>query len=202
MLPRSVTSLGVSVLALLFERPMHPYEMWQVLRDRSKDRIVKVRPGSLYHAVERLERDELVAVTGVDRQGNRPERTVYEITASGRDAVRQWVADTVRVPALEYPRFTLGLSELHNLPSGEALTLLDERIAALAAQLADFEELAALSRDVPELFTVPFAYTRAMVRAESDWLRTFVERVRAGDVPWVTDPHLASLEFTDLKGTR
>ncbi len=202
MLPRSVTALGVSVLALLFERPMHPYEMWQVLGTRLRDRLVKVRPGSLYHAVERLERDELVTATGVDRQGNRPERTTYEITDAGRDAVRQWVADTVRVPAPEYPRFPLGLSELHNLSSAEALTLLDERIAALDAQLVDLDVLADTARDVPELFTVPFAYTRAMIRAELDWLRAFVGRVRAGDVPWVTDAHLSSLKLTDLKGNR
>ena len=40
-----LTSLGVSVLALLRERPMHGYEMFQTLVQRHADRIVKVRPG-------------------------------------------------------------------------------------------------------------------------------------------------------------
>ena len=202
VLPRSVTPLGVAVLALLFERPMHPYEMWQLLVARRKDRVVKVRPGSLYHTVERLERDELVAVAGTDRQGNRPERTTYEITAGGRDAVRQWVADTVRAPVAEYPRFTLGLSELHNLTSAEAIALLDQRIEALTAELAALDDVAEFARDVPELFTIPFSYTRAMVRAELDWLRTFVGRVRDGAVPWVTDEHLESLKLADQKDNR
>lgn len=202
VLPRSVTPLGVAVLALLFERPMHPYEMCQLLGARRKDRVVKVRPGSLYHAVERLERDELVVASGTDRQGNRPERTIYEITATGRAAVREWVADTVPVPAPEYPRFTLGLAELHNLESTEALTLLDKRIEALGAELAELDELAqvAQQRDVPELFTIPFSYTRAMAQAELDWLRTFVGRVRDGDIPWVTEELLESLKLTDQKG--
>ncbi|WFR72123.1 PadR family transcriptional regulator [Prescottella defluvii] len=103
VLPRSATPLGISVLALSFERPMHPYEMCQLLVARRKDRIVKVRPGSLYHAVERLERDGLVEVVGTDRQGNRPERTTYEITVAGRRAVRERVAEIVAAPVPSTP---------------------------------------------------------------------------------------------------
>lgn len=202
MLPRSVTPLGVSVLALLFERPMHPYEMYQLLVTRRKERIVKVRPGSLYHAVERLERDGLVAVLGTGRQGNRPERTTYEITSAGRAAVRQWVSDTVAAPAPEYPRFTLGLAELHNLESVDALALLDRRIEALVAELAALDDLAEFARDVPELFTIPFSYTRAMTQAELDWLRNFVDRVGRGEIPWVTDEHLESARLAHQKGNQ
>ncbi|WP_442239561.1 PadR family transcriptional regulator [Rhodococcus sp. TAF43] len=199
MLPRSVTPLGVSVLALLFERPMHPYEMYQLLVTRRKDRIVKVRPGSLYHAVDRLERDGLVAVVGTDRQGNRPERTTYEITPAGRAAVRERVAEMVEVPASEYPQFTLGLAELHNLGSAEALALLERRIAALATEIEELDAFAeaARGREVPDLFTIPFSYTRAMAQAELDWLRAFAARVHSGEIPWVTDEHLEILKRAD-----
>jgi len=204
VLPRSATPLGISVLALLFERPMHPYEMCQLLATRRKDRIVKVRPGSLYHAVERLERDGLVAVLGTERQGNRPERTTYEITVAGRRAVRERVAEIVETPIPEYPQVTLGLAELHNLESDQALNLLDRRIEALVTELAELDDLfeSARERDVPELFTIPFSYTRAMTRAELDWLRTLADRIRSGDIPWVTDELLESARLADQKGNR
>jgi len=38
------TSLGISVLALLAERPMHPYEMYRLLLDRHEDR----RDGTIF----------------------------------------------------------------------------------------------------------------------------------------------------------
>ncbi len=60
-----LTPLAVSALALLNEHPMHPYEMYQSLLERHKDRIVKVRPGSLYHTVERLHAADLVEITGI-----------------------------------------------------------------------------------------------------------------------------------------
>ena len=50
-------------LVLLCEKPMHPYEMFQTLRTRGDDRLVKVRPGSLYRSVERLVEDSSVPLT-------------------------------------------------------------------------------------------------------------------------------------------
>src|SRR5437868_2840544 len=41
----ALTPLAITVLALLNERPMHPYEMHQLLLARRVDRVVKVRPG-------------------------------------------------------------------------------------------------------------------------------------------------------------
>ena len=62
--PRTLTPLAVAALALLAERPSHPYEMYQTLVQRSEDRLVKVRPGSLYHTVDRLEAHGFVRATG------------------------------------------------------------------------------------------------------------------------------------------
>src|SRR6478735_8009853 len=52
--------LGLMILALLSERPMHPYEMQRLMVARGDDRVVRVQRGSLYPAVERLERAGLV----------------------------------------------------------------------------------------------------------------------------------------------
>lgn len=78
-----LTSLGISVLALLREHPMHGYEMCQTPMSRREDRIVKVRPGSLYHVVSRLAQEKLIRQTATGRAGNRPERTTFEITDAG-----------------------------------------------------------------------------------------------------------------------
>ena len=46
-----LSPLALSTLALLTERPMHPYEMYQLMLQRREDRVVKVSAGSLYRAV-------------------------------------------------------------------------------------------------------------------------------------------------------
>ena len=89
----NVTPLGISVLALLVERPMHPYEMYRLLLERHEDRRVKIRPGSLYHTVDRMAESGLVEATGTERDGGRPERTTYRITDAESTALLQAAAD-------------------------------------------------------------------------------------------------------------
>src|SRR5512142_2898145 len=92
---RTLTPLALTVLRLLQERDMHPYEMQQVIRDRCIDHVVKVRAGSLYHTIERLHRSGLIQPMETGREGRRPERTVYAITEPGRDEYRTNLCDLI-----------------------------------------------------------------------------------------------------------
>ena len=192
----AVNPLGVSVLALLSEGPMHPYEMYQLLLERKEDRIVKIRPGSLYHAVARLHGQELVAEVGTGRDGNRPERTTYEITSSGRRVLVDRLAEILRAPVREYPQFTLGLSEMHNLPASEATALLRARIEDLSREieeLSGFQRLAE-ERRVSEIYWAGIDYTYHMLTAEVTWLTSYIERVDSGELEW---PHHISAHHTN-----
>ncbi|MDV8022132.1 PadR family transcriptional regulator [Rhodococcus sp. IEGM 1330] len=193
----AVNPLGVSVLALLSEGPMHPYEMYQLLLSRKEDRIVKIRPGSLYHAVTRLHERELVAEVGTDRGGNRPERTTYEITPAGRRVLTDRLAEILRTPVREYPQFVLGLSEMHNLSASEAVALLRGRIEDLAeeiAELAGYQQLAA-DRKVSEIYWAGIDYLHHMQSAEVSWLTRYIDRIDSGELPW---PHDISAHHTTL----
>ena len=119
----ALTPLGVTILGLLCERTMHPYEMYQLAAAR-RGRVVKIRPGSLYHTVSRLEGEGLVRTTGTDRAGNRPERTMYEITDTGREALVHRVSDMLATPVHEYPQFPLALAEAHNVDARTVVELL------------------------------------------------------------------------------
>ena len=97
--------LALAVLALLFERPMHPYEMGVILRQRHKEESIKLRYGSLYTVIELLLRRGFITARATARDGRRPERTVYEITPAGRDELHAWMTDLIAEPVKEYPQF-------------------------------------------------------------------------------------------------
>jgi DNA-binding PadR family transcriptional regulator len=44
--------LALAVLALLYERPMHPYEMASTLKERREEESIKLRYGSLYTVID------------------------------------------------------------------------------------------------------------------------------------------------------
>jgi DNA-binding PadR family transcriptional regulator len=181
-----LTPLGIAVLALLTEGPMHAYEMYQLLLKRGNDRLVKVRPGSLYHTVERLARHELVRATGTERSGNRPERTTYELTAEGKQALADRVRSGIEAYVNEYPLFPVVLSEAHTLSEEDALVRFHRRVADLDAWLTEVEEAVVdvKERGVPEPFWIAADYNRAQLAAEREWLTTLIERIESKDLSW------------------
>ena len=176
--------LALAVLAVLLERPVHPYEMASVLRARGKDRDMPIKWGSLYTVVGNLERHGLIERAGSSRQGGRPERTVYRITAAGRAELTDWVRELVGVPEREQPRFEAGLSVLGVLAPAEATALLLQRRERLAAQLDDQRrQLAADRAEVPRVFLVEDEYDLAVRTAELTFLDGLLAELDAGTLP-------------------
>ncbi|MQA11415.1 MAG: PadR family transcriptional regulator [Pseudonocardiaceae bacterium] len=151
--------LALAVLGLLVERPMHPYEMSRTMRERHKEASIKLNYGSLYSVVDQLQRHELIEPQETVRDGRRPERTVYGLTAAGRTEFEDWLGELLRTPAKEYPQFEAGLSLLPGLSPETVVTLLEERAALLREAVATTRaRLDEVHSDVPRLFLIEVDY--------------------------------------------
>jgi DNA-binding PadR family transcriptional regulator len=180
--------LALAVLATLWQKPMHPYEIARTLRRQGKDASTKINYGSLYTVVQNLEKHGFVEVTDVERQGNRPERTVYGITAAGRQETTEWMSDLVATPAKEYPIFETALSLLGVLHPDDVVRLLEERLSALEVQVASSRGvLDKLYETLPRLFLVEMEYQLHMVEAETEWVRGLHDEIKKGALPGMED---------------
>lgn len=186
----TLAPLGIAVLALLVERPMHPYEMSQTLRDRHEDTFVKITTGSLYRQVDRLVDNGLARAVAAERQGNRPERTVYEVTDRGRSRLDRALSEIVRTPQPEYPIFPVALGEAHNLSPERLVADLTARKASLSATLAQFDEGLAKARDrgVHDAYLMAADYTAHTLRSDIAWLIGLVDRLTTQELTWPTTP--------------
>jgi DNA-binding PadR family transcriptional regulator len=180
--------LALMVLATLVERPSHPYELASLLRVRGKDQDINIKWGSLYTVVQNLEKHGLIEATASERQGRRPERTVYAITSAGRAELTDWVRELIRVPEREPTRFQAALSVVGVLGPDEAIDLLAERSATLDAQVEAYRaSLAEWGKELPRMFLVEAEYELALRSAEAGWLRGFVGELRDGSFPGLAE---------------
>ncbi|MFD5818522.1 PadR family transcriptional regulator [Streptomyces sp. NPDC059618] len=178
--------LALAVMTTLWQKPMHPYEIAQTLRRQGKDASTKINYGSLYTVVQNLEKHGFVEVTDVERQGNRPERTIYGITEAGREEMTEWLSDLMAVPAREYPIFETALSLMGVLPPDEVARLLAERLNSLEVQAASVRGgLTKLYETLPRLFLVETEYQLHMIEAQAAWVRGFLAELRDGSLPGV-----------------
>lgn len=191
MTPTPLTPLAVAALALLAEGPTHPYEMYQTLVQRSEDRLVKVRPGSLYHTVDRMAGNGLVRATGTEREGNRPERTTYEITAEGTQALRERIADIVGTPVNEYPEFPVGLGESNNLPAETVIALLRQRVSLIREDIGTLDEAIRklVDKGLPARYWMDVRYLRAMAEADVATLEALIDDLVSGEISWDDQKH-------------
>lgn len=184
-LPR--TPLALAVMNLLAERPMHPYEMKSTMKERGHDQVIRLKGGSIYDTVERLEQGGFIEAHETSREGRRPERTVYAITESGRDEIMAWLRELLAQPVNEYPQFGAALAFFAVLDKDEVVrllklrsALLDGRVVGEERQLKTFMEMG-----LPRLFLVEGEYALAMKRAELEWVRRLIDDIEVGQL-WMT----------------
>ena len=171
--------LALAVLVLLFERPMHPYEMAATLKMRGVGQSIKLRYGSLYTVIESLQQQGSIAVKETVREGKRPERTVFELTPAGAERMGSWLRELVGTPVKEYPQFEAALSLLAAVPPDEAVALLEARHARLGETAEGLRAtIETVSRVVERLFLVEVDYRLALVEAERQFIEGFVRRVK------------------------
>ena len=177
--------LALAVMALLYERPMHPYEMVTLMRERGKHESVRLRYSSLYSVVSALERERLILPKETVREGKRPERTIYEITDAGREEFLTWLRELLREPVKEYTQFAAGLSYLPGVPPEEAMALLEERVERLEAETGEMRSRLDDAREqykLPRLFVVESEHELMLREAELGWVRGLIEDMRAGEL--------------------
>ncbi|MEU8780308.1 PadR family transcriptional regulator [Streptomyces sp. NPDC048637] len=178
--------LGLTVLALLHYRPLHPYGIQQLLKRWGKVHVVNVgQRAGLYRTIERLQAGRLIAVRQTERDQLYPERTVYEVTDEGRAVTRDWLEQMLAVPKSEFPVFPAALSNMLMLSPAEVLPILERRAARLADRRAELErQTADAATGLPRITLIENEYLLAVLGAEERWLQGVLGDLRDGSLAW------------------
>jgi len=193
------SALGLIVLWLLSQKPLHVYGMQKLLEAEGKGRVVNVRSrASLYQALERLMRLGLVEVSETVRIAGYPDRIVYAITDAGREAAREWLRAMLRDTGEEFPEFVAAVSLVFALSPDDARQQLEQRERRLAGELAETEAaMTDVPPGLPRLFVLEEEYRRAMLAAELAWLRGVIDDLREQRLHW-TEEWLREIEAAYL----
>lgn len=178
--------LALAVLSYLSMRPMHPYELSRTLRDNGDDRSIKFTHGSVYMVIQQLTKAGFVTDRETSRAGQRPERTVYQLTGEGRTELRDWLRELVEEPEHEYPRFVAALSLISALPPAVAVELLRKRRQKLDVQRLEIRAVTdgALAGGVHPLFLVEEDFRLALNEAEAMFVDQLIQKIIHPKTGW------------------
>ncbi|WP_028559078.1 PadR family transcriptional regulator [Paenibacillus pinihumi] len=126
------------VLGLLRNGPMSGYQMHQMLQMLQSDKWAGILPGSIYHALKKMEQEKFVEIASVEQTGNRS-KAIYRITPSGEQEMKKLITESLSISSIAFPApLYTGISFLAWIPADEAVAALDQQIAKITK---DYEEM-------------------------------------------------------------
>jgi DNA-binding PadR family transcriptional regulator len=178
--------VALTTLGLLSEQPCHPYEIQRLLKERHKAYAVgKTR--TLYRAIEELEAAGYIEPLETSREGRRPERTVYRITAEGSEELENWLADLLSTPVDETPVFRVAVGLLGYITQERAESALATRIVSLRAKVTALDATLKMAQDdlgLPRLVLLELEHAMALATAEIEWIRSITTDMETGVLVW------------------
>ena len=116
----------------------------------------------------------------------------FSFLVEGRDELRgelkDWLRELIGEPQREYTRFEAALGESAVLPPDELAGLLQQRLDALDAAIAQHETgLKELVTQIPRLFLIESEYHLALRRAEAEWIRKLLTEFTDGSFPGIRE---------------
>ena len=171
------------LLGVLASGAKHGYAIKQTLDVWHMDFWADIKVGSIYAGLKRLVGDGLVEEVGTSQSGNRPVRTTFEITDTGRDEFRRLLRNFWTPPGRVARPVDLALQFVLELPPEEVADLLEQRLQALENQASMFvpsfvpeDERPHVQNRIADLFE----HERLLLAAEREWCEHVLKRVRAG----------------------
>ena len=164
----------IILLGLLSERPLHGYEIKQIIAQRMAN-IAQVAPGTIYYTLKKLEKRGLITSSS-ERMGNRPERRVYEITGPGRQELEGLLRASLGIDERPYYLFDVALYFLDHLDPADLLDAVAvklERIEGVRRQIESIE------RDNPGPWPFKFEALRRKGRLLTDAMETWYRYLQA-----------------------
>jgi DNA-binding PadR family transcriptional regulator len=169
-------------------QPVHGYDVRRELLTWRIEDTANVKPGSIYGAIRTLERDGCLAVHSRESEDSRPERTSYVLTVEGEREfqllLRQswWNLDLPSEPLIP------ALSMMMFMPRDELIGALQARSTQLAAHLRGLSYTRETIRDgstgaegeIPEHVRELLDFLAGRARAEQEWTKSLVRKLRAG----------------------
>lgn len=161
-----------ALLGLLLDKPAHGYDLSRRFAPTSAlGDVIHLSPSHLYALLARLERNGLIAGEMQDA-GNHPQRRVYQLTDSGREAVEGWIDQPVSHPRDMRIDFPLKLLIARNSGSQRVQTLIERQRAVFEDYIArlEAEEKPADSPDDAAFLNLMRMGRIGRAQAALDWL--------------------------------
>jgi DNA-binding PadR family transcriptional regulator len=165
---------GKVILGMLSSSPRSGYQIKSFV-DNSTRFFWAASYGQIYPELRKLAKAGLVEGKPEPRGGRK--RTVYRLTAAGREELRRWLAEDPEVLELR-DEGLLKLFFSHSAPAGKAVEIIDAKRRLAERKLEQLREIEPRAAAAAEADPFPYLVLRHGIES-SEWVIEWCKRARA-----------------------
>ena len=174
-----LTVSETALLGLLAERPMHGYELDELITRRGLREWTEIGFSSIYFLLAKLERKGCIRPKGAPAAPKA--RKEYEITAEGRRNLGAAALAMIAEPAPRHSPLLVALANWPSLDPARAIAALRQRRGATSADIDRLRARWQAQRPLPAFVDSLFSYGLALAEAELGWLDTTIVELESWD---------------------
>jgi DNA-binding PadR family transcriptional regulator len=172
------TNSELAILGLIAEKPVHGYEVEQIVEQRGMRQWTDIGFSSIYHILNKLEKNGLLR-DEIQAAGARPARRIFHLTSLGKDVLLNEIHRRLSSPRVHSSDMDLVLANWMLFPQDVIITGLREQRQYLAQRLEQVR--AQWENDLRESnFPLPinelFDHTCHALKTEIEWLDACLHR--------------------------
>ncbi len=163
------------LLGLLRRQDMHGYQL-QELINRDLGYCTDIKQATAYNLLKRMAEKGWVTATE-EQEGNRPPRTVYQVSKLGEAAFQQLLRENLANHTMMRLPDGIGLAFIEAVSPAEAAELLCQRQSAIQQQLTMLQEARQHGHDQGGLLLI-LEHQEIHLNAETTWLTQVIKNLK------------------------
>ena len=179
----SVTTPDLVVLSYLDQKPMHGYELNQVLESHDAKDWAGISRPQVYYSLNKLKKMRLIRRASESSGSLGPDKQVFELSESGKKVLRKSVSKSEWATQRPAPPFLTWLALSDHAPRGKAKQIVEERRKFLSSEIQREKETL---KNFPNEDSWPIRKAKLMIgltienfESELKWLKNLDEDFQA-----------------------
>lgn len=166
-------SMQLFVLGLLRAQPLHPYQIKKDIIHNNWADIVNLNDGILYYAIDVLNKKQHIEVLEIIEEENRPKRTVYQITESGKEQLVKEIYKNLKIKGKLKPLYS-ALLFIDYADKDIIIATIKKRIVDLDKTPGDTRPLLAYDGQVSPITELITTHALQHLAIEKTWLENLL----------------------------
>ena len=180
-----MSAMRVLILGVLMaNKEIHGYEIKRELESWHAEKWANIAYGSIYFALKKMAEEKLIEALPGDVA--LPAKIMYTITESGKEEFMRLLREQWWEIKPIIDPFQVALSFMTYLPKDELILALETRFDYLKTLINSLEKVVPLrmaAEKFPRHINENFKLTIAHLKAEADWIKDALKKIKAGELP-------------------